>query len=155
MKIDVKKSNIFPSQHELLLYSYDDVIDKNIKDEVYMNSPTCEKNIQTHLGKVNNKTSKYTLAYEIRPSRCQFKANGIAPTLTAKMGTGGNNVPVVVELHRKLTEKECLKIMGFPDSYKIGKGSQAYKQIGNSVVVPVITIIAQNLVEILKSEANK
>jgi DNA (cytosine-5)-methyltransferase 1 len=155
LKIDVKNSKIFPQQHELLLFTYDSVIDESVKDEVYMNSPTCENNIQMHLEKVGNKTSKYTLAYEIRPSRCQFKANGVAPTLTAKMGTGGNNVPVVVELHRKLTEKECLKLMGFPDSYKIGKGSQAYKQIGNSVVVPVITIIAHNLVAILKSETKK
>ena len=66
------------------------------------------------------------------------------------MGTGGNNVPVVVELNRKLTEKECLKLMGYPDDYKIGKGSQAYKQIGNSVIVPILSSIAENLVRIIK-----
>ena len=68
------------------------------------------------------------------------------------MGTGGNNVPVVVELHRKLTEKECLALMGYPKSYKIGKGAQAYKQIGNSVVVPVLEHISKELVKLIKNE---
>ena len=100
---------------------------------------------------MKEKKSKYTLAYEIRPSRCQFKTDGISPCLTAKMGTGGNNVPVV-EINRKLTEKECLKLMGYPEDYKIGNGSQAYKQIGNSVVVPVLEQISKSLVNILKNE---
>lgn len=75
--------------------------------------------------------------------------NGISNCLTAKMGTGGNNVPVVINQKRKLTERECLRLMGFPDSYKIGKGYQAYKQIGNSVVIPVIEKLAEELVRIL------
>ena len=64
------------------------------------------------------------------------------------MGTGGNNVPVIVSLNRKFTTAECLKIMGFPDSFKIKPNySQSYKQIGNSVVVPIIEKIAKNLIE--------
>ena len=43
------------------------------------------------------------LAYEIRKSRCTFRYDNLAPTLTAKMGTGGNNVPVLVNQMRKLT----------------------------------------------------
>ena len=66
------------------------------------------------------------------------------------MGTGGSNVPVIVEKNRKLTERECLRIMGYPESYKIGKGYQAYKQIGNSVVVPVITKLANELARVTK-----
>lgn len=66
------------------------------------------------------------------------------------MGTGGNNIPVVVKYSRKLTEKECLKIMGFPENYKIKKNNmQSYKQIGNSVVVPIITEIGKNFLEYL------
>ena len=72
----------------------------------------------------------------------------ISNCLTAKMGTGGSNVPVIVEQNRKLTERECLRIMGFPEDYKIGKGYQAYKQIGNSVVVPVISKLANELVSV-------
>lgn len=149
LHIKLNMDEIFPSE-QLLLYSYDDVIDsKNIYSD-YIISETCKKNIDSYIDKVKDKTSKYTLAYEIRPSRCQFRTNGISPCLTAKMGTGGNNVPVVVELNRKLTEKECLKLMGYPDSYKIGTGAQAYKQIGNSVIVPILEYISKQLVELLK-----
>lgn len=149
VNIREKENEIFPTE-QLLLYSLDDVIDDVNEYKDYTISDIAKSNIEKYLFKVKNKTSKYTLAYEIRPSRCQFKSNGISPCLTAKMGTGGNNVPVVVELNRKLTEKECLKLMGYPDDYKIGKGSQAYKQIGNSVIVPILSSIAENLVRIIK-----
>ena len=149
LNIKLNPDDIFPPE-QLLLYSYDDVIDSKKPYKDYIISETCKKNIESYIDKVKDKTSKYTLAYEIRPSRCQFRANGISPCLTAKMGTGGNNVPVVVELNRKLTEKECLKLMGYPDSYKIGTGAQAYKQIGNSVIVPILEYISKQLVELLK-----
>lgn len=149
VNIREKENEIFPTE-QLLLYSLDDVIDDVNEYKDYTISDIAKSNIEKYLFKVKNKMSKYTLAYEIRPSRCQFKSNGISPCLTAKMGTGGNNVPVVVELNRKLTEKECLKLMGYPDDYKIGKGSQAYKQIGNSVIVPILSSIAENLVRIIK-----
>ena len=149
LKINLNENDIFPPE-QMLLYSYDDIIDDKKKYDSYKISDICKKNIQTYIDKVKDRKSKYTLAYEIRPSRCQFRANGISPCLTAKMGTGGNNVPVVVELNRKLTERECLKLMGYPDTYKIGTGAQAYKQIGNSVIVPILEYISKQLVELLK-----
>ena len=66
------------------------------------------------------------------------------------MGTGGSNVPVIISQNRKLTERECLRLMGFPEEYLIGKGYQSYKQIGNSVVVPVIEKIVCELIKLLK-----
>ena len=66
------------------------------------------------------------------------------------MGTGGNNIAVIIEQNRKLTEYECLKLMGFPNNYKIGTGQEAYKQIGNSVVVPVICKLAEKLTTLCK-----
>lgn len=154
INIKEREMEIFPAE-QLLLHSFDDIIDDRNEYKDYKISEIAKSNIQRHLFKVKNKTSKYTLAYEIRPSRCQFKCNGISPCLTAKMGTGGNNVPVIVELNRKLTEDECLKLMGYPDNYKIGRGAQAYKQIGNSVIVPILTSIAENLVRIIKENETK
>ena len=151
LNIKLNPDIIFPTE-QTSFFSYDDIIDVNNIYKEYKISNICENNIQKHIDKVKEKKSKYTLAYEIRPSRCQFKTDGVSPCLTAKMGTGGNNVPVVVELNRKLTEKECLKLMGYPENYKIGNGSQAYKQIGNSVVVPVLEQISKSLVNILKNE---
>jgi DNA (cytosine-5)-methyltransferase 1 len=56
---------------------------------------------------------------------------------------------------RRLTPRECARLMGFPDSYKIVcSDTQAYKQFGNSVVVPVISKIARSLVDKLMKKAN-
>jgi len=91
---------------------------------------------------------EFTLANEIRPSRCVMRNDGISPCLTAKMGTGGNNVPFIVELERKLTVTECLKLMGFPASFKIKENvHQSYKQIGNSVPVPIVQKIAKEVIK--------
>lgn len=89
-----------------------------------------------------------TLVTEIRPSRCVIRNDGISPCLTAKMGTGGNNIPVIAEECRKLTERECLRLMGFPENFKIKEGvMQSYKQIGNSVPVPVVRRIAEAVIK--------
>lgn len=128
------------------------IIQDNLKDENYNISNICKSHINKFIELKNIDVKEDTLAYEIRPSRCQFKCDGISPCLTAKMGTGGNNIPVVVNQMRKLTENECLQIMGYPKSYKIGRGSSAYKQIGNSVVVPLIESLAKNLVSLLNFE---
>lgn len=67
------------------------------------------------------------------------------------MGTGGNNVPVLATENRKLTVRECLRLQGFPESYKMKDNySQSYKQIGNSVTVPVIKLIAKEMVKYLE-----
>ena len=126
-----------------------DIIEVNNNDE-YKSSKICLKNINKFVKQKNIDVNEYTLAYEIRPSRCQFATKGISPCLTAKMGTGGNNVPVVVLQGRRLTESECLKIMGFPKSYKFIPGSHTYKQIGNSVCVPVLTLLAKKLLDSLE-----
>ena len=117
-------------------------------------SETLEKNIEIHL-KNHKKYSEikdldYLLAYEVRKSRCTFRFDNLSPTLTAKMGTGGNNVPVLVNYKRKLSTNECLKIQGFPDDFKIKPNySQSYKQIGNSVSVPVVKSLAEEIIKFI------
>lgn len=145
------KTNIadfqFPEKEELKK-KLSDIIEHDINVSDYIVSEACERNINTFIEKKSIEVTPHTLAYDIRPSRCHFIKGDISNCLTAKMGTGGSNVAVVVSQNRKLTERECLRIMGFPDDYKIGKGYQAYKQIGNSVVVPVICKLAENLVKV-------
>ena len=90
------------------------------------------------------------IAMDIRPSRCYIRSDGISPCLTAKMGTGGNNVPVLIGEYRRLTVRECLRLMGFPDSFSIsGNSMQQYKQIGNSVVVPIVEMIVRRMLKVL------
>lgn len=85
----------------------------------------------------------------------------ISPTLKARMGTGGNNVPCVGIAHkgivRKLTPIECERLQGFPDDWtKIPyrnkqldqcPDSPRYKAIGNSMAVPVMRWIGQRLTQ--------
>ena len=73
-------------------------------------------------------------------------------TLTASMGTGGGNVPICqMDLRiRKLTPKECWRLMGFDDedyekASKVNSNTQLYKQAGNSIVVNVLEAILSNL----------
>lgn len=145
---DIYNNNFeFPKKCDLK-YTIDDIIVKKSKKE-YLSTEVALNNINKHIEKFKkngryNKKENLIIANEIRASKCNFRSDGISPCLTAKMGTGGNNIPVVVKYKRKLTEQECLKIMGFPESYKIKENNmQSYKQIGNSVVVPLIYEIAK------------
>lgn len=68
-------------------------------------------------------------------------------TLQARMGTGGNNMPMVSDKTvRRLTPVECERLQGFPDNWTaIGSDSQRYKQMGNAVTVNVIEWIGKRL----------
>lgn len=149
IKNDCKKEFIFPEKVNLN-YFVKDIITKNVSDD-YKITQTAKENISKFLDDFKN-SSRFNrnhtiLANEVRKSRCNFRADGISPCLTAKMGTGGNNVPIVVEENRKLTEREGLYLMGFPSWFKIYPNRlQSYKQIGNSVVVPVIRKIGEEIV---------
>jgi DNA (cytosine-5)-methyltransferase 1 len=75
------------------------------------------------------------------------------------MGTGGNNVPIILTDHgfRKLTPAECFEFQGFPvrsGEYILPDiaHSHLYKQAGNSVSVPVIQAIAENIMKALEGE---
>lgn len=143
----------FPNKKELNFFIEDVVEEKEIKG--YKCTDRAIENINIHLPKFIEKkgrnNDRLIIVNEIRPSRCSFRNNGTVPCFTAKMGTGGNNVPVIVDYYRKLTERECLRLMGFPLNYKIKPNNhQSYKQIGNSVVVTIIEQLAKNIVEMLK-----
>ncbi len=132
-----------------LLYTLESLLEENVPSS-YDISDIARKNIEEHIGEFL-KTKRYNknhkvIATEIRRSKCNFRSDGVSPCLTAKMGTGGNNIPVIVDKKRKLTERECLRIMGFPEEYILESPRyQSYKQIGNSVVVPIIESIAREL----------
>lgn len=128
------------------------VLEKNV--EKHGLSDIASNHVVMHYSNLLKKTkvdmNKPLFATEIRPSRCVFRNDGVSPCLTAKMGTGGNNVPVLVSERRKLTVRECLRIQGFPDTYIMRQNySQSYKQIGNSIAVPVVSAIAKEIVKFL------
>ncbi len=92
--------------------------------------------------------------YQWRRVYVRENKSGVVPTLTANMGTGGHNVPLIITKHgiRKLTPYECFMVQGYPDNFVIPDGmsnTRAYKQAGNSVVVPVIERIAEEIKKVL------
>ena len=147
--------NFYPEKCDLK-YTLNDVVKLNLDDDSYNSSEIAQNNIRKHLDEDCQKMlndNKVLLANNVRPSRTFFAKTGVSPCLTAKMGTGGNNVPIIVNTMRKLTEQECLRIMGFPEWYKIRKNySQSYKQVGNSVIVPILTEIAARMTKFLKDK---
>jgi DNA (cytosine-5)-methyltransferase 1 len=82
----------------------------------------------------------------------------VSPTLKARAGTGGNNVPVtqVGYAVRRLTVIECLRLMGFPDNWLDdipgNLDTACYKAIGNSLAVPVVEWIFNRLVKVMSKE---
>lgn len=96
---------------------------------------------------------KMGVVYQWRRHYVRENKSGVCPTLTANMGMGGHNVPIIRTSHgiRKLTPIECFRLMGFKN-FKIPKDvakSQLYKQAGNSVVVPVIERIAKQIKKVI------
>ena len=96
--------------------------------------------------------TKQDTLYQYRRSYVRENKSKLCPTLTANIGTGGNNVPLVLDNYgiRKLTPVECLQFQGYPKSMvqkamQVNSNMQLYKQSGNSVTVPIIYRIALNL----------
>ena len=109
---------------------------------------------------VKNKTMFPTLLQEItrndriyqwRRQYVRENKSGVVPTLTANMGTGGHNVPLILTnlgAIRKLTPRETFNAQGYPVDFKFPDklaNGPLYKQAGNSVVVPVIKRIAEKI----------
>lgn len=88
--------------------------------------------------------------YQWRRKYVRENKSNVVPTLTANMGEGGHNVPLILTNDnriRKLTPRECFNTQGFPPTFLLPDQADCrlYKQAGNSVVVPVIKRIAENI----------
>lgn len=123
-----------------------DIIDEDVSDERYFYRedkymyPLLEESV------IRDDT-----VYQFRRKYVRENKSNLCPTLTANMGTGGHNVPIIRTKKgiRKLTPRECFLFQGFPESYILPSiaNSHLYKQAGNSVSVPVIERIATNIIK--------
>ena len=83
----------------------------------------------------------------------EYKTYKVCPTLLASMGSYPESIPLILDDYgiRKITPYECLALQGFPKEYRFPKipMASAYKQCGNSVVVPVIRRIAEQIIKVI------
>ncbi len=83
-----------------------------------------------------------------------FHGGEVARTLSARYGKDGSEILIsqgVGRNPRRLTPRECARLMGYPDSFKIAvSDSQAYRQFGNSVAVPVVSALAEQVMRTLR-----
>ena len=93
---------------------------------------------------------------QLRQHMLRPQKENICPTLTANMGLGGHNVPFLIQNGRlrKMTERECLRMQGFPEHFNFPElpGNAKYRMIGNSVSPVVSEKIAGAILEELVSQ---
>ncbi|MDD3607858.1 MAG: transcriptional repressor LexA [Candidatus Moranbacteria bacterium] len=124
-----------------------DLLEKKVPEKYYYNGKPLYERLKGDVkeeGKV----------YQWRRQYVRENKSGVCPTLTANMGTGGHNVPIIKDKKgiRKLTPLECFRIQGFPKDYTLPTlaDSALYKQAGNSVSVPVIEAVAKQMMKAMK-----
>ena len=119
-------------------------LQKDVLEKYYYNGKPLFERIKDDVVNENS-------IYQWRRQYVRENKSGVCPTLTANMGTGGHNVPIVRDKKgiRKLTPRECANFQGFPDTFILPNlvDSQLYKQCGNSVVVEVINKIADKILK--------
>lgn len=134
----------FPDECNLTKRIFD-VIDKTVKvDDSYYLSP--ESSQYKRLDKAITDSEQI---YRFSDYGIQASKDGISFTLKANMGTWYNRIPYIKDNFgiRKITLSECLALQGFPKEYSFPDipSASAYKQCGNTVCVPIIKRIAENI----------
>ncbi len=126
-----------------------DFIEKEKQDESYY----YKEDHKYYPELIKTMSSKDTV-YQWRRVYARENKSNLCPTLTANMGTGGHNVPLIKDDFgiRKLTPKECFALQGYPiNKYIIPEiaNTKLYMQAGNSVTTTLIERIANNILKVL------
>lgn len=124
-------------------------LEDNIPDKYYYNNNSViyaelKKNVTKH---INTNTIYQYRRYYVRENK-----NNVCPTLTENMGSGGHNVPIILDDKgiRKLTPRECFNLQGFPNDYLLPdiSTSKLYSLAGNAVSIPVVCLIAKKIIKL-------
>lgn len=139
---------VYPEQLPLTLQSSDIIKRSEKQHEIYYyTEPEMYQHLASHM---NDRKAIYRLT----DTEVRWTKNMMCPTLTANMGTHRDRVHVIWDDFgiRKLTLRECLDFQGFPKEFYFPNSitiNDAYKQIGNTVSVPVIKRIAERIKELI------
>lgn len=133
---------IFPKQHESTR-TIKEILEENI-DPKYTLSDKLWAYLQDYAEKHRQKGNGF--GYGL------VDLNGIARTLSARYYKDGSEILIPQgegKNPRKLSPRECARLMGYPDEYILDKVSdvQAYRQCGNSVIVPLITAVSEQIIK--------
>lgn len=118
-----------------------DILDENVDDK-YTLSDKLWTYLQNYAAK--HKAAGNGFGYGIAP------LDGVSRTISARYYKDGSEILIEQENKnpRRLTPRECARLQGFPDDFKIPvSDTQAYKQFGNSVVVPLMENVAKLIVK--------
>ena len=137
-----KEQFVFPEQHEATM-TVKDILDP-VVDEKYTLSNKLWTYLQNYAEKHKAKGNGFGFGL--------VNLNGITRTLSARYYKDGSEILIPQsngKNPRRLSPRECARLMGYPDSYIINAVSdvQAYRQCGNSVIVPLITAVAEQIIK--------
>ena len=133
---------------------------KNLKIEDFLEKEVIDKYYYTNKYKVyddiNNTIKKdiyeTNTLYQYRRYYTRENKNNCCPSLTANMGSGGHNVPLLKDKKgiRKLTPRECFNLQGFSKNYKLPELSDSalYHLAGNAVSIPVVKLIVDKIISL-------
>ena len=141
-----KETFTFPEQHEATR-SVKEILDPNI-DPKYTLSDKLWAYLQNYAEKHRAKGNGF--GYGL------VDLNGITRTLSARYYKDGSEILIPQgdgKNPRRLSPRECARLMGYPDAYRIDRVSdvQAYRQCGNSVIVPLITAVSEQIIKTLQN----
>lgn len=138
----------FPSEIKLTK-SIHDILEKGKQDDKYYYPKTHQ-----YYAELSKTMTKKETVYQWRRIYVRENKSNVCPTLTANMGAGGHNVPLIKDDFgiRKLTPKECFAFQGYPmDKYILPNiaNSKLYMQAGNSVTTTLIERISKEIIKVL------
>lgn len=141
-----KENFSFPEQHESSL-TVGEILDPNI-DPKYTLSDKLWAYLQAYAEKHKAKGNGF--GYGL------VNLNGITRTLSARYYKDGSEIliPQGNGMNpRRLSPRECARLMGYPDNYRLDQVSdvQAYRQCGNSVIVPLITDVSKHIIQTINN----
>lgn len=133
-----------------LTEKYPKPVMRDIIDDVVADKYTLSDKLWTYLQNyaAKHKAAGNGFGYGIAP------LDGISRTISARYYKDGSEILIAQEGKnpRRLTPRECARLQGFPESFKIPvSDTQAYRQFGNSVVVPLIENIAKLMADKLEA----